>query len=114
MSKVIEVYVRNEIVSDIYQEKGCEHTATGQVDIHRPTSKLQFRKIRRLPEADQEALDIVLEVAKEKGWKVKVYDIDTFTGKLKARFKGINETPTVIVGKHRIIGVPQEQDLLSF
>jgi len=113
VSKAIEVYVRNEIVSDVYQEKGCEHTATGQVDIHRPTSKLQFRKIRKLPEVDQAALDIVLEVAKGKGWKVKVYDIDTFTGKLKARLKGINETPIVIIGKHRMIGVPQEQDLLS-
>lgn len=113
MSKIIEVYVRNEIASDVYREMGCEHTATGQVDIDRPASKLQFRKIRRLPEADEEALDVVLEVAKEKGWEVKVYNVDTFRGRLKARLKGINETPTVIVGKHRIKGVPQEQDLPS-
>ena len=114
MFKTIEVYVRNEIVSGVYREMSCEHTATGQVDIGRPTSKLQFRKIRRLPEADEKALDVVLEVANKKGWKVKVYNADTFTGRLKARLKGINETPTVIVGKHRIKGVPQEQDLLSF
>lgn len=113
MSKIVEVYVRNEVVSDVYRERGCEHTATGQVDMFRPASRLQFKKIRKLPEADQEALDIALKVAKEKGWKVKVYNISNFTGKLKASFKGVNETPTIIMDRRRIIGIPKEQDLLS-
>lgn len=64
MSKTIEVYVRNEIASEVYRSL-C------QVDPFRPASKLQFIKIRKLPQIDQEALDVVLDVAKKKGWKVK-------------------------------------------
>jgi len=113
MPKMVEVYVRNEVASEVYREKGCEHTATGQVDMSRPTSQLQFRNTRKLPEADQEAFRIISEVAKEKGWKVKVYNVSTFSGKLKASLKKVNDTPTIIVDKHRIEGVPKKQYLLS-
>lgn len=114
LRKAVEIYVRYELVSNTYKERGCEHTATGQVDIHRPTSRLQFKSVRKLREADKKALDVVLGVAKEKEWKVKVCNLSTFTGKVKATFKGVKTTPTIIIGKHRITGIPKEQDLLSF
>jgi hypothetical protein len=114
MSKVIEVYVRNEVVSDVYREKGCEHTASGQVDMYRPVSKLQFRKTAMLPESDREALDTVLKVAMERGWKVRVVNVSTLLGRLRAGFRGVDETPTIMIGKHKKVGVPEEQELLSY
>ena len=66
-----------------------------------------------LTEDDQQALDIVRAIAKEKGLEVKVYNLSTTTGRLKARFKGVEKTPTIQVGDKRIYGTIEKDSILK-
>jgi len=114
--KKIELYVRSskQLLPDTYEPRGtCEHTASGQVDLFRPQSTLIFQASRTLLENDNKAFEIVHEVAKERGWKVEVCDVASFTGRMKARLRGINQTPVVVVDDHRIEGVPNREQLMS-
>jgi len=101
----IEVYVRNEEVSvqTVF--------VRGPVD-HPCLDKKTLETKRVMPETDRLALDVVNEFAKEKGLQVRVCDVSTVTGRLKARFKGVNKTPVVVIGKDRIEG-EQASDLKS-
>jgi protein-disulfide isomerase len=66
-----------------------------------------------MPEADRLALEIVREIAKEKGIKVEVFDISSFKGKLKAKFASVKETPTIVVGNRKIEGIPDKEQILK-
>ena len=115
MVKVVEVYVKNKVI--IYQEPRttpeCKTCATGEVDLFRSTSKMKFREVNELTEDDQKALKMVYEVAKEKGWKVKVFNVSTVSGKLRAAIKGVKFTPTIVIGKQKIEGIPTKPYLLK-
>jgi len=113
--KKVELYVRSEkqLSSDTYRERGCEHTATGQVDMLRPHSKLRFEKTRTLREIDKRALEIVREMAKEKGWRVEVHDVSSLVGRMRASLKGVSDTPVVFVDGQKIEGVPTREQLWS-
>jgi len=111
----VEVYVKSirQFSTETYRERGCEHTATGQVDLFRPQNKLQFKRIRGLPDEEKEALKIVDEIAKEKGFEVKVHDLSTFMGKIKARIRGISRTPTVLIENNKIEGKISKEKLIK-
>jgi len=114
--KKIELYVRSaEQLQPSTYEAGitCEHTASGQVDLFRPQSTLEVHASRTLLENDNRAFEIVHEIAKERNWKVQVCDVSSFTGKLKARLKGISQTPVVVIDDRRIEGVPKREQLMS-
>jgi hypothetical protein len=113
--KRIEVFVKSEEsgFAETYKEKGCEHTATGQVDLQRPQSKLQFRKTKMLPEDDEKALSIINRIAEDEKLKVKVHDLSTFQGKILAWFKGVRKTPTVFIEDYKIEGIPKREQLLG-
>lgn len=113
--KSIEVYVKSEerFYSEIYHERGCEHTATGQVDPSRPQSKLQFKKTKAYSAEDKEALSIVNEIATKGGWEVKTHDLSTSQGKIKARVKGVHRTPTIFIDCYKIEGIPKREQLLA-
>lgn len=100
--KRIEVFVKSEEsgFAETYKERGCEHTVTGQVDLQRPQSKLQFRKTKMLPEDDEKL-------------EVKVHDLSTLQGKIIAWFKGVRKTPTVFIEDHKIEGIPEREQLLG-
>lgn len=74
---------------------------------------VQIREERVLPKADKEALDVVMAVADEKGLKVKVYNLSTTVGRLRARFRGISRTPAVFVGEKRIDGEILRDSILN-
>ena len=48
--------------------------------------------------------EVVENYAESHGVKLKVYDRAGFWGNLRARFKGVGTTPTVIIGKQRFAG----------
>jgi len=103
----VEVYIRNEEV------------VVGQTMIGRPildhwcTAKDTLKTEKVMPEADRHALEIVREIAKKKGVKVEVFDISSFKGKLKAKFAGVKETPTIVVGNKKIEGVSDKEQILK-
>jgi hypothetical protein len=112
----VELYVKTErkFSPETHEAAGvCEHTITGQVDMYRPHCMIGLKKTKALTGADISALQIVQDVADKKMWKVKVYDISSFSGKMKARMNEIRTTPTLLINNFRIEGVPERDRLLS-
>jgi hypothetical protein len=103
----VEVYVRNEEV------------VVGQTIIGRPiadhwcTAKDTLKTEKVMPETDRIALEVVNEIAREKGIKVEVFDVSSFRGNLKAKSMGVKKTPTVVIGKNKIEGIPDKGQILK-
>jgi len=98
MADKIEVYIRNEEVvtgEAVYGKVVAEHGC--------PVLRgVKTEKV--MPEADRTALDVVNRFADDKGLQVEICSLGTFTGRLKARQKGVKTTPTIVIGKFRIEG----------
>jgi hypothetical protein len=106
MDKIIEVYIKNE-------EALTQPTLVQTVPGH-PCSTFECYKSEKIvPEADQAALKVAEEISEERGAKLKVYDVSTFKGKMWALLKGIKRTPTIVIGKDKIEGVPEKKQLIS-
>lgn len=105
--KRIEVFVKSieSCFTEIYIEKGCEHTATGKVDIHRPQSRFQHKKMKELPLDHRRVLEIVKKVAETKQLEVRIYDLSMFSGRIKARFRKVDKTPAIFLDGNKIEGV---------
>lgn len=110
MAKVIEVYVKNTQVpvgaEQVYYCKSPGHECTKT-----PITLAVMERV--FSEADLNALRLSVAIAKEKGLKVRVYNISTFKGKLKAQLKGVHKTPTIIVENHRFEDTIAKDQLLS-
>ena len=99
MTNQIEVYVRKrrQIVRqyvtppvwDGYQHHAC-------------MSKEVTEQEEVLPDAENQALRIVDQLATEFAVAFKVYDVTTVAGKLRARSRGITKTPTLVVNGDKI------------
>ncbi|MFX0069078.1 MAG: DsbA family protein [Promethearchaeota archaeon] len=93
--------------------------ATGKVYVGSPvrehwcTFKEGVRKEKIMPEDDKKALEIVQKLAKENGLDIKVHNVSSFRGRLKARRSGVNNTPTIIIGKQKIEGMPTKEQILD-
>lgn len=106
MSKTIEVYVRNE---EVPTKPVLVQTVPG----HPCTSVECYKSEKIIPETDQSALKVAEEVSKETGAKLKIYNISTLKGRMRARLKGIKDTPTIVIGENKIKGVPKRDQLVS-
>ena len=99
MGNQIEVFVKKKKsirrqyvtppVSDGYVHHGCMSKQVTEYD-------------ETLPEADKTVLEIANQFASERDIQVRVHDVSTFTGKLKAMLKRVRKTPTVMIGKEKI------------
>ena len=99
MTNQIEVYVRKRkqivrqyVTPPVYD--GIQH--------HACMSKQVTEYEEVLPEADNEALKIVDQLATEFGVPFKVYNVATFAGRLRARSRGITKTPAIILNGEKI------------
>jgi hypothetical protein len=61
-----------------------------------------------LLDPDKEALRIVDQLATEAGLSFKVYDVATFSGKVRAKSKGIAKTPALILNGEKIEAISSE------
>lgn len=92
---------------------------TGKVYIGSPvrehwcTFKEGVKKEKIMPEDDKKTLEIVQKLARENGVHVKVHNISSFGGRLKARRRGVKNTPTIIIGKQKIEGMPSKKQILD-
>jgi hypothetical protein len=107
MKKVIEVYIKNE-------ELPVQPIVYQGVPGHPCTIVESYRTEKVIPEADRLTLKLAEEVSKKEGVELKVYDITSFRGKVQARMKGIKNTPTIVIGKNKIEGIPEKERLLAF
>ena len=103
----IEVFVKEKEIT------------TGKVYVGSPvrehwcTFKEGVKKEKIMPEDDKKTLEIVQKLAKENGVHVKVHNISSFGGRLKARRRGVKNTPTIIIGKQKIEGMPSKKQILD-
>jgi len=103
----IEVFVKSqEVLSPI--EVDVEHSC-----YHGTAREIGCKVERRLPKFDKHVLNTVRVVAEEKGLKVKVYNISTLSGRLRARLKGVQKTPTIFVNNKRICEKVSKRRLLD-
>jgi deoxycytidylate deaminase len=105
----IQVFVNNEKVP-VRNFQTYEFTSPG----HECTRKLITVPIFEsvLPEIHEQVIKLAERVAEEKGMKLKVYNLSSRMGKVKAVLKGVKETPTIIVGNHKISEEITEKKLL--
>lgn len=80
---------------------------------YKEESYVKYKTEKIMPETDGSALKVVCEVCDELGAELKIHDIGSFKGKILARLKGIKNTPTIIIGKNKIEGVPEKEQLMS-
>ena len=88
--------------------------ATGKVSVgRRCTYKEGIKKETIMSEDDKKTLEIVQKLAKENGLNIKVHNVSSFGGRLKARRRGVKNSPTIIIGKQKIEGVPTKEQILD-
>jgi len=104
--KTIELYVKCE-----EQLKPPPDGSYADYAYHPCQAKYNITKI--LSPTESKALEMLETVAKEKGVKLKVYDVTTFRGKLKAFSRRIKNTPCIVIGARKVGGSPNKEELLQ-
>jgi len=107
MAKTIEVYIKNKEVVTSTRLEGRPLTAGGEVHY---CSVKEFSKTEKvISEEDGAALKLVKEFTSENNFKLRIIDVSSSRGKLRARLKGVRTTPTIIVGSRHLIGTPKRE-----
>jgi hypothetical protein len=112
MAKTVEVYIMNK---EIMTQAGVDvSTLAAAVFAHIRTHDCSIKETPKsekiISEEDKAALKVVEELAAENGLRLRIIDIASLRGNLRARLKGIKATPTIIVGNNRLIGVPRKEE----
>ena len=109
MGKHIEIYV---ITKEVVTQTSLEgRPLPGAGDVHYCSVKEISKTEKIISEPEKTALALVHDFAREYDLEIQVIDVASLKGKLRARQKGINSTPTIVVGKNRLIGVPKKDEL---
>jgi len=110
MSRKIEVFVSNcKVISGHLQT--VEFVSPGHPCTARPIVAPTFEQV--LQETHLQALRTAEKIARENGFKLKVYNTSSTLGKLMALLKGVKETPTIIINNKKFTGDITEEKLLS-
>jgi hypothetical protein len=103
VQKVIKIYVKGEPAAVSF-ERGYENITPGHECWGRkPVIKVKTESV--LPDGDEKALRIVEEICNETRAEFKVYNINTFKGRIQARLRGVKKTPTIVIGSSKIESV---------
>ena len=104
MPKKIELFIQTK--EHIQRDtKPTEHMQ----EAHRKTIWLENEQLvtsihKWLPADEIKVKKLVEEFAKRQDLELVIYDRGRFWDNMRARFKGIKTTPTVILGEHRFTG----------
>ena len=110
MVGTLQVYIRG--VQKLAAENVLVYAETGH-PCSGTKSVTTLKKESILPESHRRVISIATKLAEEKGMKLQIYDTSSRTGRLRALLAGVNETPTMILGKQRITEGITEEKLLS-
>ncbi len=109
MAKTIQVFVRNnEVITGHFTT--VEFSTPGHACTAKPITAPVLEPF--LPETHKQAIEIAEKVAKTNRMHIKVYNLSSRKGKLKALFKGVREAPAVIIEKQKLTGEITEKKLL--
>ena len=114
MVRTIDVFVKNmEVFVKTFQTYESVHPECPRS--HRgylfgfPTIAPIYESI--LPETHQQAIEVAKKVANEKGVELKVYNLSSKAGRLKAFMKGVKRTPTIIIDNYKVTDKISEEEL---
>jgi len=108
--KLIEVFVKSEgMMAGTYPAWAL--SCPGHECTRTPITEVRFESV--LPEIHKHVVDMVEKVTKEKGMQLRILDVSSRSGKLRAFLKGVNKTPTVLVKNKKVAGEITESKLLS-
>jgi len=110
LRKTIEIFVKNQKVvveGECVMPREPAHPCSGT------TSTVAYSEESVLPEADRQMLELAKAVAEEKGLQVRIHNLATNIGKLKAGLKGVKKTPTIIVGARKLDGRIAKENILE-
>lgn len=112
MAKTVEVYITNKEVMTHAGVDGSTLAAAvfAQSRTHDCSMKETPKSEKIISEEDKAALKLVEELAAQNSLRLRVIDVASLRGNLRARLKGIKATPTIIVGNNRLIGVPRKKE----
>ncbi len=108
--RVIEVFVKNQEVP-VRTFQTYEFSTPGHPCTKKPIVAPVLESV--LPEAHEQAIEVAERVAEEKNLKLKVYNISSRMGKIKAFLKRVNKTPTIIIQDRKISEEITEDNILS-
>ena len=74
------------------------------LDVRKSTTK-------HLSEADETTIKLLKDFSKEKGIIFSIHVINSHRDMLRARLKGIKDTPAIIIGNQAIIGIPKLDEI---
>jgi len=109
MVKTILVYVTKKEVVTGTSYVTCTGKQPPLGEFHQLHRAGKTEKV--MPEEDESALKLAKELAVEKGLRVQVINVTSLKGRVSARLKGVKTTPTIILGKNRLSGVPEKGEL---
>jgi len=110
LSRTIDIFVSNrEVITGHF--KTVEFSTPG----HPCTAKPIIAPISEsvLPESHRQVIRIAKKVAREHGFKIKIYNTSSRLGKIKAFLKRVKKTPTVLINNQKFTGEITEEKLLS-
>jgi protein-disulfide isomerase len=110
MGKIVEVYVMNREVVTRLSYEGRPLAAGSTVHYCTVKELAKTETGRMFSEEDEKALQLVRAFAAEKEFKVRIIDVAYFRGKFKAMLRKVWTTPTIVVGRKRIVGVPKKEE----
>ncbi|MEM4704018.1 MAG: hypothetical protein QXJ02_03010 [Candidatus Bathyarchaeia archaeon] len=96
--KAVEIYIKTE--ERLQPPPGGSYA---DYDAHPCWQKHNIQRI--IPPDQEKALKILKAAAEQKNITLKIYDVKTFSGKIKAFIHGIRTTPFTIIGTKRIEGI---------
>lgn len=114
MRKTVEVYVKRKnvpVVAD-YSSFATDHAAC-RGSIYKEESYVKHKTKKIMPEMDELALKLAIDVCDELRAELKMQDVGSLKGKIFAYIKGVKNTPTIVVGKNKIEGLPEKEQLIS-
>lgn len=104
MARTVEVYIMNkEVVTQTVLEGR-------PIQGHYCTVKEISKTEKIISDEDETALQLVKTLTAKKDFKIRVVDVASLKGKMKAKLKGVKATPTIIVGNNRLVGVPKKEE----
>ena len=109
MPNKILLFIRSEEVATGATFIGCP--ISDGVQTHYCTMRETVKTERITSEADKMLMEIVNEIAKEKGLIVEVYDVVSLKGKMKARSNDVKRTPAIVIGKQKSEGALTKEQI---
>ncbi|MCK4758203.1 MAG: hypothetical protein KAS67_07115 [Thermoplasmata archaeon] len=106
----IKVYIKR-INVEITSHPGRVHNGQAITSARMMWAERHITSSTTTPIDSKKTIEIVREFATKHGLGIKVYDVSKSSVAFRAWINGIRTTPTVLIGKQKIEGIPTLEEL---